>query len=68
LTALDTDESGDLSAEELEAAVESLMALDTDDNGRLSMEESGLQPPQGQNGPGGGGPGRGGPPPRGPRR
>lgn len=67
-SALDTDESGDLSAQELEAAVASLMTLDTDDNGRLSADESGIQQLAGPNGPGGRGPGRGGPPPGRPRR
>ena len=64
LKALDTDDSGDLSAAEIEAASESLAALDRNDDGTISSEEGGMVRPD--NG-GGEGPPGGGPPPGGPR-
>ena len=77
MTALDKDQSGDLSKEELAAAEESLRKLDSDDDGKLSTEEAGLGR-QGGPGQGGGGGERpngpppgdspGGPPQRGPGR
>ncbi len=42
--ALDTDDDGEISAGEIDAAPESLASLDDDDDGRLSGEE--LRPPQ----------------------
>ena len=68
MEALDTNEDGELSKEEIANAIKSLTALDKDRDGKLSQEESGLEskkdlqrsgPPQG--GPGGpGGPPQGG--------
>ncbi len=43
--ALDTDDDGDISAGEIDAAPESLASLDDDGDGRLSGDE--LRPPQG---------------------
>ncbi|YCM44653.1 hypothetical protein V2O64_01280 [Verrucomicrobiaceae bacterium 227] len=74
MSALDKDQSGDLSKEELAAAVESLLKLDSDDNGKLSAEEAGLSRQEGPGGQGapqgrqsggqkGGGERPGGPPP-----
>lgn len=72
MTALDKDQSGDLSKEELASAEESLRKLDLDENGRLSAKEAGLEQPEGPRGQGPGGPppggGSGGPPRRGPGR
>ena len=65
MEALDTNEDGELSKEEIANAIKSLTALDIDRDGKLSQEESGLdskkdlqrsRPPQGglpQNGQGG---------------
>ena len=61
MNALDRDQSGDLSREELASSEDSLRKLDRDENGRLSTEEAGLERPGGQ----GGGQGPGGPPPGG---
>ncbi|MGB6221359.1 hypothetical protein [Haloferula sp.] len=66
MEAIDTDKSGDLSKEEIEAASASLATLDKDEDGELSADEAGLKMPE--DGPPGGGPGgQGGPdsPPRG---
>lgn len=67
MQALDTNGDGELSAEELAAAGQSLQKLDKNNDGKLSREE--LRPtPPGRGGPGGpggfdgpGGPGPGGP-------
>jgi len=60
MTALDTDGSGDLSAEEIAAASQALKQLDRDNDGKLSAEESGPRFGRGGPGrrPGGGRPGR----------
>jgi len=63
MVALDADEDGEISAKEIENAVEALKKLDKDDDGKLSREE--LRPEfPGPRGPGGdfrGPGGRGGP-------
>lgn len=76
MEALDTNEDGELSKEEVANAIKSLTKLDEDGNGRLSEEESGLESKEDRQrkGPPGGGPpgggqggrgGQGGPPPGG---
>lgn len=67
LSALDTDQSGDLSKAEILNAAEALIALDRDEDGALSSDEAGLKRPErgnAQGSPGQGGGGRPGPPPR----
>jgi hypothetical protein len=65
MVALDANEDGELSAEEIENAVAALKKLDKDDDGKLSREE--LRPEFGPGGPGMfGGPGPGGPGQQGP--
>ncbi|MDB4537801.1 hypothetical protein N9230_04220 [Akkermansiaceae bacterium] len=68
ITALDTDQSGDLSKSEIQNAPEALIKLDRDEDGELSSDEAGIRGPQGgdggQGGGGQGGGGRPGPPPR----
>jgi len=62
MVALDTDEDGEISAEEIENAVKALKKLDKDDDGRLSRQELRIEFPG--RGPGGefrGPGGRGGP-------
>ena len=53
VTALDADEDGEISAEEIEKAVQALKKLDTNEDGKLTREE--FMPPR--LGPGGFGPG-----------
>ena len=43
MEALDTNEDGELSKEEIANAIKSLTALDKDRDGKLSQEESGLE-------------------------
>jgi hypothetical protein len=70
MKALDLDENGQLSANEIENASKSLLKLDKDGDGMLSEEEMRPEPgpwmnlagpggPMGPGGPGGGGPGAG---------
>ena len=54
ITALDTDANGELSAEEIAKAAESLVTLDADKNGKLTQEE--MLPRFGRGGGGPGGP------------
>ncbi|PHR95946.1 MAG: hypothetical protein COA78_29380 [Blastopirellula sp.] len=56
MMALDANQDGDISAEEIKNAVKALKSLDKNKDGKLSPEE--YRP---QRGPGAGGPGRGGP-------
>lgn len=60
ITALDADDDGEISAEEIKNAVEALKKLDKNEDGRLSREEFMPPPPAFGFGPGGEG-GRGGP-------
>lgn len=55
MTALDTNNDGELSEKEIKAASTTLMSLDKDKNGKISSEE--MRPAFGPGGPGG--PGRG---------
>ncbi len=63
ITALDADDDGEISAEEIKNAVEALKKLDKNEDGKLSREEFMPMPgpgfgPRGEGGPGGpGGPG-----------
>ena len=57
--ALDTDKDGELSADEIAKAAESLKSLDQNEDGKLTEDE--LRPPR-PDGPGPGGPGEFGPP------
>ncbi|HJN66579.1 MAG TPA: hypothetical protein QF761_10270, partial [Pirellulales bacterium] len=47
LRALDTDQDGNLSSEEIENAVQSLKALDEDSDGTISRREMRPPPPEG---------------------
>ena len=61
ISAIDTDQSGDLSKAEILNAAEALIALDRNEDGELNSDEAGLKRPEGGGGKGGGRPG---PPPR----